>query len=243
MAGDADMVLVDGKVFTAVPDRPWARALAIRGDRLIAVGTNTQVERCVGRATKHVDLRGRVVVTGFIDAHAHMADSAGERGWIRLAGTRSREDAVARLRKAATLAPRGGWLVGIDWDEAKWPERRFLTREDLDRVSTDHFLVARRIDCHIGSLNSKALELAADLGGERGFDLDGSGPPTGLPKADAFGAFHLRFGTGAAGIAAGLAWGAKMAHRLGITSIHDIVDRSGWRAYQRAHDRRALGLR
>src|SRR5437879_11576511 len=116
MAGDADMVLVDGKVFTAVPDRPWARALAVRGDRLIAVGTNTQVERCAGRATKHVDLRGRVVVPGFIDAHAHMADSAGERGWIRLAGTRTLEDAVARLRKAATSTPRGGWIVGIDWE-------------------------------------------------------------------------------------------------------------------------------
>src|SRR2546427_12354595 len=102
MARDADMVLVDGKVFTAVPDRPWARAPAIRDDRLMAVGTNTQVERCVGRATKHLDLRGRVVVPGFIDAHAHMADSAGERGWIRLAGTRPLEDAVARLRKAAT---------------------------------------------------------------------------------------------------------------------------------------------
>ncbi|TLZ68217.1 MAG: amidohydrolase, partial [Methanobacteriota archaeon] len=188
MAGDADMVLVDGKVFTAVPDRPWARALAVRGDRLIAVGTNTKVERCAGRATKHVDLRGRVVVPGFIDAHAHMADSAGERGWIRLAGTRTLEDAVARLRKAATSTPRGGWIVGIDWDEAKWPERRFLTREDLDRVSTDHFVVARRIDCHIGSLNSKALELAADLVGERGFDVDGSGRPTGILKEDAFGA-------------------------------------------------------
>src|SRR3989441_3073292 len=243
MAGDADMVLVDGKVFTAVPDRPWARALAVRGDRLIAVGTNTEVERCVGRATKHVDLRGRVVVPGFIDAHAHMADSAGEREWIRLAGTRSREDAIARLRKAATSTPRGGWIVGIDWDEAKWPERRFLTREDLDRVSTDHFVVARRIDCHIGSLNSKALELAADLVGERGFDVDGSGRPTGILKEDAFGAFHRRFETGETGIEAGLASVAKMAHRLGITSIHDIVDRSGWRAYQRAHERGTLGVR
>src|SRR5437870_4419452 len=194
MAGDADMVLVDGKVFTAVPDRPWARALAVRGDRLIAVGTNTQVERCAGRATKHVDLRGRVVVPGFIDAHAHMADSAGERGWIRLAGTRTLEDAVARLRKAATSTPRGGWILGIEWDEAKWPERRFLTREDLDRVSTDHFVVARRIDCHIGSLNSKALELAADLVGARGFDVDGSGRPTGILKEDAFGDPWLRLG-------------------------------------------------
>src|SRR2546422_3836766 len=233
MAGDADMVLVDGKVFTAVPDRPWARALAIRGDRLIAVGTNTQVERCVGRATKHVDLRGRVVVPGFIDAHAHLADSAGERGWIRLAGTRTLEDAVARLRKAATLAPRGGWLVGIDWDEAKWPERRFLTREDLDRVSTEHAVVARRIDCHMGSLNSTALERAADLAGMRGFEVDASGRPTGLLTEDAFGEFHLRFETGGAGIERGLPAVARMAHRLGITSIHDVVSRAGWTGYQR----------
>src|SRR2546428_110819 len=225
MAGDADMVLVDGKVFTAVPDRPWARALAVRGDRLIAVGTNTRVERCVGRATKHVDLRGRVVVPGFIDAHAHMADSAGERGWIRIAGTRTLEDAVARLRKAATSRPPGGWLLGIDWDESKWPERRFLTREDLDRVSTDHFVVARRIDCHIGSLNSKALELAADLVGARGFDADGSGRPTGILKEDAFGAFHRRFETGETGIEAGLASVAKMAHRAGFqTATHAIGD-------------------
>src|SRR3989442_13320805 len=162
MARDADLVLVDGKLFTAVPDRPWARALAVRDNRLIAVGTNTQVERCVGRATKRVDLRGRVVVPGFIDAHAHMADSAGERGWIRLAGTRTIEDAVARLRKALTSTPRGGWILGIDWDEAKWPERRFLTREGLDRVSTDQFVGARRIRRHLRSLKSKALEVAAD---------------------------------------------------------------------------------
>src|SRR5690348_3036978 len=127
MAGDADIVLVGGKVFTAAPDRPWAKALAVRGDRLLAVGTDAQVERWVGRATKRVDLRGRVVVPGFIDAHAHMADSAGERGWIRLGGTRDLDAAVSRLRKAAAATPPGGWIVGLDWDESKWPERRFLT--------------------------------------------------------------------------------------------------------------------
>src|SRR5213594_493160 len=243
MARDADLVLVDGKVFTAVPDRPWAKALAVREDRLIAVGTNTQVERCVGRATKRVDLHGRVVVPGFIDAHAHMADSAGERGWIRLAGTRTIEDAVARLRKAATSTPRGVWILGIDWDEAKWPERRFLTREDLDRVSTDHFVVARRIDCHIGSLNSKALELAADLVGTRGFEVDASGRPTGVLTEDAFGEFHRRFETNEAGIRHGLPAIARMAHRLGITSIHDVVTRAGWTAYQRARGAGTFPLR
>ena len=235
MSGDADIVLVDGKVFTGARDRPWAKALAIRGDRLLAVGTSAQAERWRGRRTTLVDLRGAVVLPGFIDAHTHMADSAGERGWTRLDGTRDLEDAVVRLRKAAAATPRGGWVVGIDWDEAKWPERRFLTREDLDRVSTDHDVVARRIDCHVGSLNSRALERAADLAGVRGFEVDASGRPTGLLTEDAFGDFHLRFETGEAGIERGLPAIARMAHRLGITSIHDIVGRAGWTAYQRLH--------
>ena len=88
MAGDADVVFVDGKVFTASRERPWAMGLAVRGDRLLAVGSSTQAERWRGRRTRLVDLRGAVVVPGFIDSHAHVADSAGERGWTRLDGTR-----------------------------------------------------------------------------------------------------------------------------------------------------------
>lgn len=232
MAGDADIVFVDGKVFTASRARPWAKALAVRGDRLLAVGSSTQAERWRGRGTRLVDLRGAVVVPGFIDAHAHLADSAGERGWTRLDGTRDLEDALARLRKTAAASPRGGWVVGIDWDESKWPERRFLTRDDLDRVSTDHAVVARRIDCHIGSLNSMALERAADLVGVRGFDVDASGRPTGILTEHAFGEFHLRFEKGEAAIERGLPAMVSMAHRLGITSIHDVVGKSGLRAHE-----------
>src|SRR5437867_9240359 len=234
MPGDADIVLVDGKVFTAARDRPWAKALAVRGDRLLAVGTSAQAERWRGRRTTLVDLRGGVVLPGFIDAHAHVADTAGERGWTRLDGTRDLEDAVVRLRKKAASTPPGGWIVGIDWDEAKWPERRFLTRDDLDRVSTEHAVVARRIDCHMGSLNSTALERAADLVGVRGFDVDASGRPTGILTEDAFAEFHLRFEGGEAAFERGLPAMARMAQRLGITSIHDVVGRAGLRAHQAA---------
>src|SRR5207244_13266354 len=172
---------------------------AVRGDRRVAVGTAAQAERWRGRHTALVDLGGAIVLPGFIDAHTHMADSAGERGWTRLDATRDLADAVRRLRKAAASTPLGDWVVGIDWDEAKWPEGRFLLREDLDRASTDHPVVARRIDCHLGSLNSKALELASDLAGTRAFEVDASGPPPGVLTEDAFGEFHRRFGTTEAG--------------------------------------------
>src|SRR5256712_7623723 len=111
MAGDADVVFVDGKVFTASRERPWAKGLAVRGDRLLAVGSSAQAERWRGRRTRLVDLRGAVVIPGFVDAHAHMADSAGERGWTRLDGARDLEDALARPRKAASSTPRGRSVV------------------------------------------------------------------------------------------------------------------------------------
>lgn len=243
MAGDADLVFVGGKVFTSARERPWARAFAVRGDRFAAVGTDAQAERWAGRRTRVVDLRDRVAVPGFIDAHAHMGDSAGEIGWTRLDGTRSLEETLDRLRRAAAKTPSGSWIIGVDWDEAKWPERRYPTREDLDRVSAVRRVVARRIDCHMGSLNSRALELAKDLRGVRGFETDARGEPTGVLKEDAFEAFHRHFEPGEERIERGFAAIARMAHRLGITSIHDIVDAASWRAYQRTRRAGRLRLR
>src|SRR5207244_11333174 len=134
-------------------------------------------------------------------------------------------------------------VVGIDWDEAKWTDRRYPTRADLDRVSTDRPVVARRVDCHMGSVNSLALERARDLVGLRGFDVDGSGRPTGILKAGAFSALHDRFASGPAVIERNLPRIARMAHRLGITSIHDVVPMPAWQAYQRAHRRGGPRLR
>lgn len=243
MSRDADLVLAGGRIFTASASDPWSRALAIRGDRIVATGTESQAARWAGRRTRVIDLRGRIVVPGFIDAHAHLSDAAGELGWTELAGSRSLEDAVGRLRQAAAQAPAGAWVVGVGWDEAKWPERRYLTRDDLDRASADRPVVARRIDAHMGSLNSRALALAEDLRATRGFEADASGRPTGILKEDAFAAFHRRFEAGEAGIVRGLSAVARRAHRLGITSIHDIVELPAWRAYQRAHHAGRLRLR
>ncbi len=240
---DADVVLVGGRIFTATRSHPWARALAIRGDRLVSVGTNAQAERWADRRTRILDLRGRVVVPGFIDAHAHLADAAGEFGSTRLDGTRTLDAAVDRLKRAAGSAPRGAWIVGIDWDESKWRERRYLDRSDLDRASADHPVVAVRIDGHMGALNRRALEEARDLAGVPGFEVDGVGRPTGILKEDAFLALRDRIRPTEAQMTAGLPAMARRGHRLGITSVHDIVGFRGWRAYQRAYRAGRLRLR
>ncbi len=243
MAGDADLVLVGGRVFTSSKVHPWAKALAVCGDRIVAVGTDAQAERWSGRGTKTVDLRGRVVVPGFIDAHSHMVDAATEFAWAHLDGTPSMATAIERMRDLALRTPPGGWVVGVDWDEAKWPERRYFLRGDLDRVSTDHPVVAVRMDGHMGCANSKALELAADLLGMEGVEKDAAGQPTGVLKEDPFYVLHERFAPSEAVLDAGLVKMARRAHRLGITSIHDIVGARQLRAYLRAYHRGTLGLR
>src|SRR5207247_10099980 len=107
-------------------------------------------------------------------------------------------------------------------------------RDDLDRASKNRAVVARRIDCHMGSLNSVALEAARDLVGLRGFEVDGSGRPTGILKEEAFAKLHDRFRAGPAVIERNLPRVARMAHRLGLPSVHAVVPVPGWAAYQRA---------
>lgn len=243
MTGDADLLVAGGRIFTASRERPWVQAVAVRGDRVVATGTEAQAERWTGRATRRMDLRGRVVVPGFIDAHAHMCDAAGELRWVPLEGTRNLEAALERLRRDAAAKPRGAWVLGTGWDEAKWPERRYPTREDLDRISTTHRIVARRVDCHMGSVNSAALEGTDSLRGLRGYETDAAGRPSGILKEDAFAAFAKRYEAGDREVERGLPAIARMAHRLGITSVHDCVNLAGWRAYQRAHRAGHLGLR
>src|SRR5207253_11382110 len=100
MAREADLAFVGGRIFTAARVRPWAQAMAIRDDRFVAVGTENQVERWAGRRRRGIDLHGRVVVPGSIDAHAHMGVSAGGMVWPRLCGARHTQEGLPRLGTA-----------------------------------------------------------------------------------------------------------------------------------------------
>src|SRR5438067_12588497 len=120
MPRGADLVLVGANVFTGSQRRRWAKSLAIQDGRILAVGTEGQVSRAADRGTRRLDLHGRIVVPGFIDAHTHMADSAGGLGWTRLDGTRSRTEAIARCRNAAVRTGRGAWVMVVDVGRAEW---------------------------------------------------------------------------------------------------------------------------
>ena len=241
---DADLI-VRGTIFTMVPRRPAAKAMAIGGGRILAVGTEAQADRRRGTRTKTWTLTSRqVVVPGFIDSHAHLATDAWRRTWVDLEGCASLDDALNRLRARVSTARHGEWIVGRGWDESTWPVKRYVTRYDLDRVSASHPILVNRIDGHMCSVNSVALRLSGVAAGDAGVETGPDRQPTGVLKEEAAERARDRMEAPAGDALADLlAAAVAHVHALGITSVHDIVRPAHVGAYQILRRQRRLGIR
>jgi predicted amidohydrolase YtcJ len=164
-AEPADLVLKNALVHTVDATRPRAEAVAIRGGRIVAVGTNEDVQGFVGARTRVLDLAGRTVVPGFDDSHAHFLGIGFARLDVDLVGTRSYAELVARVAAALKGRRPGEWVRGRGWHEAKWEApapgsvRGFPTHEALSAVSPDNPIVLERADGHAVLANAKAMAL------------------------------------------------------------------------------------
>jgi len=187
----ADLVLENAVVHTVDPSRPRAEAVAVRGNRIAAVGKTSDVRALVGPRTRVVDLRGRTVVPGFEDAHAHLLGIGFARLDVDLVGTRSYAAVVARVRVAVRGRKPGEWIRGRGWHEGKWDApapgavRGFPTHQALTAVSPDNPVVLERADGHAALANARAMalarisrETAAPAGGE--IVRDAAGEATGV---------------------------------------------------------------
>lgn len=179
----ADVVLTGGKIITVDAQFSIAQAVAIRGDRIIAVGTNQEITRLAGPNTRRIDLRGRAVVPGLIDNHAHFQEEGAY--WtleFRLDGVDSRKQALEMLRAKANATPAGQWvynLGGFSPDQFADDKRPF-TRDELDKVAPNNpvFLQFSRAETF---LNSKAIEaVGLDTWTQPWVQRDASGRPTGI---------------------------------------------------------------
>src|SRR5678816_1734047 len=115
-AGGADLVLAGGSIMTMDSAHPTASAIAIRGDRILAVGSDREIKAWVGSQTRVVDLEGRTVTPGLVDSHAHLYGLGAALEALDLKGAASEDEAAARAAKAAGALPDGEWLVGRGWD-------------------------------------------------------------------------------------------------------------------------------
>ncbi len=190
-AEPADLVLRSAVVHTVDAKRPRAEAVAIRANRIVAVGTNAEAQGFVGPRTRVLDLAGSTVVPGFDDSHAHLLGIGFARLDVDLVGTRSYAEAVERVAAAVKTRKPGEWVRGRGWHEGKWDAlppgavRGFPTHAALTAVSPDNPVVLERADGHAVLANARAMTLkgvtrarAAPTGGE--IVRDASGEPTGV---------------------------------------------------------------
>ncbi len=186
-----DMVFLNGIVHTMDEQVPSATALALRGNRILAVGTDTVIGSLAGPSTKIVDLAGKTVIPGFIESHGHLLGTGYYRLRLDFSGIKNYGEMVEMVAAASRETPPGEWILGRGWHQSKWdtrpvPEvRGFQTHDALTAVSPDHPVWLRHASGHAGIANAKAMELAgvdsSTKFGEGGEIIrDGKGNPTGI---------------------------------------------------------------
>jgi predicted amidohydrolase YtcJ len=155
-----ELILHNGHFLTINPSQPLAEALAIAGDRIVAVGSGAEIAGLAGSGTKKIDLGGNTVVPGFIDAHTHPAYAGRRHLRFVDCDLRAISAIQAAIRERAAATPAGDWVVGFKYDDTKTSERRFVTREDLDEASSQHPVYIEHRGGHTAYVNSLALTRA-----------------------------------------------------------------------------------
>jgi len=180
----------NGRIYTNDPASPWAEAMLVRGEEILAVGDDDEVSALADAGAKAVDLEKHFVMPGFNDAHVHIA-GAGE-DWIavRLNGVKNVAELQKRLAEGAAQHKGGEWIRGSGWDHTFWPDKKFPNRQQLDEVSPKNPVMLTHISGHVAVANSLALQLAGinkttpnPAGGE--IERDAAGEATGMLKEGA----------------------------------------------------------
>ena len=225
----ADLVITGGRVYTVEPDRPWAEAVAVRGDRIIRVGTAPEVRALSGPNTREYNVAGGLVLPGFNDSHTHFLDGSLALEQVDLTGATTLPEIQERVRSYAKGHPDEPWILGSGWLYSTFPGR-FPHRRDLDVVESRRPVFLYSYDGHSAWCNSPALK-AAGIGartpqppksqGEIVEDPK-TGEPTGALKEGAMGLVEsvLPKPSHDRRIAA-LEKGMRLANSLGVTSVQN----------------------
>jgi len=227
-AESADLVLVNGKIWTVNPAQPAVEAVACRGGRIVAVGSTAAIRGLAGSSTKAVDLRGKLVVPGFNDAHLHFYQGGSELASVQLRTSRTQAEFRDRMAAYAARLPKGRWITGGQWDHENWKPANLPTRQLIDPVTGDHPVLVSRLDGHMALANSLALKMAGITratpdppGGT--IVRDASGEPTGVLKDAAMGPVaRLIPSPGEEEALESVRAGLRYAARNGITSVQDM---------------------
>jgi predicted amidohydrolase YtcJ len=263
-AQDADLVLVNGSVYTLDADKPWAEAVAVRGERILAVGDGAEVERLAGPTTRKIDLKGAFALPGFNDAHVHVDGTGALLTGANLLDVHEPVAFRQRLEAAAKRLPEGSWITRGDWGAyEQWAAGSAGAastgegsagpftpdRKQIDPVTPDHPVLVNRFDRSMYLANGLALRLAGvdettpvPEGGVIG--KDASGRLTGILEGSAVDLVRkvippTPFETRLAQVRAVL----EEARTGGVTTIQDLTRAPQLRAYRELQRRGELTVR
>jgi len=156
----ADLIIQNARVWTVDASRPEAEAVAILGDRIVAVGSSHELDAWRGPHTRVVDAAGKRLLPGFNDAHVHFMDGGSQLDNVQLNDATSPQEFARRIRERAAKAAKGEWMLGGDWDETKWNPAELPTKELIDAATPETPVAVNRYDGHMILANSLALKLA-----------------------------------------------------------------------------------
>src|SRR5215471_17122170 len=194
----ADLVLRNGKIVTLNNASPVVQAVAVRGDRITALGPDSAAAKWIGPNTKVIDLHGMLAIPGFIEGHGHFTGVGEFRMGLDLREARTWDDIVAQVGRAVKQAKPGEWIIGRGWHQSKWTAaptpnvEGFPTHASLDAVSPNNPVLLTHASGHATFVNGKALEVAGVTGktpDPSGGEIlkDDKGNPTGLLRERAQG--------------------------------------------------------
>ena len=178
LAQPADLVLRNGRLVTMEQTKPEAQAIAIRGDKIAAIGTDQEIRGYIGSSTKVIDLRGRLAIPGFIEGHGHFMGVGASKMILNLRDVKDWDQIVAMVAAAANEAQPGAWILGRGWHQAKWdrtPEpnvKGFPVHDSLSKASPRNPVLLTHASGHAAFVNAEALRLA-------GIDKNTADPPGG----------------------------------------------------------------
>ena len=234
----ADLVIVNANIHTMNAAQKQASSMAVLGDKIVAVGSDTDTKMWIGARTRVIDAKGKLIIPGFNDAHVHFLEGGFQLSSVDLRSAKTPEEFVERIKTFAAKLPKGRWILGGKWDHENWTPNNLPTAAMIDAVTPDNPVFIDRLDGHMALANSLAMKLAKvdksvkDVeGGE--IVRDAAGNPTGIFKdaavvyvARAIPDFSFEVKLEAAQAA------TDYVSSLGVTSVQDMSAGSDIGVYQ-----------
>lgn len=247
-----NLLLTNANVYTVHPHQPRASAIAIANDRILAVGSDAEIENIRLPNVERIDLRGAFVLPGLIDAHVHLEWTGFAMLNVEIDEVPSVDEAVRRVKERASQTPKGRWIQGHGWAQGVWTPSRFPTANELDAATRDHPVALRAKSGHALWANSLAMRLAGidantpnPIGGEIVHDERGN--PTGvfLETAENLILNRIPYPTTDDEDEAVLV-AMRAMNKVGLTGVHCMDGKGGietFKTYQRLREQRKSTLR